>query len=241
VTIIGVGSNLLIRDGGIDGVVIKLGRGFTSIELKNNELHVGAGCLDFNVAMFCKENEIGGLEFYSGIPGSIGGALAMNAGAYGGETASILISAQAIDEMGQIHELSNQDFGFIYRGNTLPEGWIFSKAVFKTYRQDKSIIAEKINDISFKREATQPIRTKTTGSTFANPTDVKAWQLIDKAGCRGLKIGDAIVSEKHCNFLINQGAATAKDLESLGEEVKRRVKETSNIELEWEVKRVGKF
>jgi UDP-N-acetylmuramate dehydrogenase len=241
VTVIGVGSNLIIRDGGIDGVVIRLGRGFTEIERIGVEIHVGAGCLDYNLAMFCLSNNIGGLEFFSGIPGCVGGALAMNAGAYGSDTASILIGAEAVDEKGQLHQLSPADFGFIYRGNTLPDGMIFTKAIFKGYHEQSEIIDAKISEISNKRESTQPVRTRTTGSTFANPTGMKAWELIDKAGCRGLAIGDAVMSEKHCNFMINKGNATAKELENLGEEVRRRVKQTSGIELEWEVKRIGKY
>jgi len=241
VTVIGVGSNLLIRDGGIDGVVIRLGRGFTGMQVQGNLVHAGAGALDYNLAIFCKDHAIAGLEFFSGIPGTVGGALAMNAGAYGGDTASILISAEAIDEMGQLHELSAVDIGFIYRGNTIPDGWIFTKAIFKGEHSNIDSIAHKINLIATKREATQPIRTKTTGSTFANPQGMSAWELIDKAGCRGLTIGDATVSEKHCNFLINQGNATAKDLEDLGEEVRRRVFEASGVMLEWEVKRIGKY
>jgi UDP-N-acetylmuramate dehydrogenase len=241
VTVIGVGSNLLVRDGGIDGVVIKLGRGFTDITTEGSNIYAGSGALDYNVAIYCQESSIAGLEFLSGIPGGIGGALAMNAGAYGSDIASILITAEAVDLQGNLHQLSNADFGFIYRGNSLPEGWIFTKATFLGQLGDRGKIAAKIKEINEKREATQPIRTKTSGSSFANPADISAWKLIDQAGCRGLQIGDAIVSEKHCNFLINQGNATAKDLEDLGETVRKKVKEVTGVDLRWEIKRIGKF
>lgn len=240
VTVIGVGSNLLIRDAGVAGVVIKLGRGFAAITGEGKTIHAGAAALSFNVAQFCQHYGLGGLEFLSGIPGTIGGALAMNAGAYGNEIAACLLTAEALDEQGNLHVLESRDIGFIYRGNTLPEGWIFTKAVLKGIAEDSDIIASRIAEITAKRESTQPIRSRTSGSTFANPAGKKSWELIDAAGCRGLQIGDAIVSEKHCNFLINQGNATAADLENLGEEVRRRVKEKSGITLEWEVKRIGK-
>lgn len=239
VTVLGVGSNLLVRDGGVKGVVIKLGRGFAAVTGEGETLHAGAGALSFNVAQFAQHYGLEGLEFLSGIPGTIGGALAMNAGAYGSDTASCLLQAEALDEQGNLHMLTPEDIGFIYRGNTLPDGWIFTKAILKGKPGNREEIAGRIADITAKREATQPIKSRTSGSTFANPPGKKAWELIDAAGCRGLKIGGATVSEKHCNFLINEGNATATDLEMLGEEVRRRVKETSGVILEWEVKIIG--
>jgi UDP-N-acetylmuramate dehydrogenase len=241
VTVIGVGSNLLVRDGGIDGVVIRLGRGFTDITVEGNKVIAGTGALSFNVSMLAKSYGLTGLEFLVGIPGSIGGAIAMNAGAYGSEVSSVLIEAEVIDEHGQIHIVKPEDIGFIYRGNTMPDGWIFTKGTFRCEPGDPKIIEEKMNEISSKREATQPIKSRTSGSTFVNPIGLKkAWQLIDESGCRGLQIGDAVVSTKHCNFLINNGNATAADLELLGETVRKKVMEHSGIMLEWEVKRIGK-
>ncbi len=239
--IIGVGSNLLVRDGGIDGVVIKLGRDFAGIKAYDNKIEVGAAFLDYNLAQIAKDYEIGGLEFFSGIPGSVGGAIAMNAGAYGADTASVLEYATALDEKGNIHRLSNIDMGFIYRGNTIPEDWIFVDALLKGHHKPKDLIAKQMAYIAENRENSQPIRTKTTGSSFANPPGMKAWELIEKAGCRGLVVGDAIMSEKHCNFIINQGDATAWDIENLGEEVRRRVKEQSGILLEWEIRKIGDY
>lgn len=240
VTVIGVGSNLLVRDGGIDGVLVKLGRGFTDITSMGDEIHAGAGALSFNVATYSQQCGITGLEFLCGIPGSIGGALAMNAGAYGSDTSSILIYANAVDEAGNIHKLSPEDIGYVYRGNTLPEGIIFTKGVFQGQRGDILDIRKKMDEISSQREETQPIRSRTSGSTFKNPDGQKAWKLIDEAGCRGLQIGGAQVSEKHCNFFINTGDATATDIENLGEEVRKRVKEKTGVTLEWEVKIIGK-
>lgn len=241
ITVLGVGSNIIIRDGGIAGVVIKLGKGFTDITLEEDYIIAGAGVLDYNLALFAKENSICGLEFFSGIPGTIGGALAMNAGAYGTETKDVLISAEAIDRNGKKHILQNKDFGFKYRKNSLPNDFIFTKAYFKAEKGDKNTIEAKIKEIREKRESTQPINLRTGGSTFANHEGYKAWELIDKAGCRGMRIGDAVISEKHCNFMVNEGSAKASDLETLGEEIKRKVKETSGIDLSWEIKRIGKF
>jgi UDP-N-acetylmuramate dehydrogenase len=241
VTVIGVGSNLLVRDGGIDGVVVRLGRGFTDIKVEDNKVIAGAGALSFNVSTLAKSYGLTGLEFLVGIPGSIGGAIAMNAGAYGSEVSTVLIEAEVIDEHGQIHIVKPEDIGFIYRGNTMPDGWIFTRGVFRCESGDPKAIEEKMNEISSKREATQPVKSRTSGSTFVNPIGVKkAWQLIDESGCRGLQIGDATVSTKHCNFLINNGNATAADLELLGETVRKKVMEHSGIMLEWEVKRIGK-
>jgi UDP-N-acetylmuramate dehydrogenase len=240
VMVIGVGSNLLVRDGGIDGVVIKLGRGFAAVTHEGTTVQAGSAALSFNTAHYAQHCGLSGLEFLVGIPGTIGGALAMNAGAYGSEIAAQLIAAEALDEQGNTHVLTPQDIGYVYRGNTLSEGWIFTKALLRGTPHPAEAIAAKMATISANREATQPVKTRTSGSTFTNPTNEKAWQLIDRAGCRGLTIGDAIVSEKHCNFLINRGNATAHDLEALGEEVRRRVFEQSGIMLEWEVKRIGK-
>lgn len=240
VTVLGVGSNLLVRDGGIDGVVIRLGRGFTDISYDGTFVHAGAGALSFNVATSVAEHGISGLEFLVGIPGTIGGALAMNAGAYGGDIASVLESAQAIDESGNLHNLTPSDIGYIYRGNTLPEGMIFTNCILRGARGDRDAIKARLAEITATREETQPIRSKTSGSTFKNPPGLKAWQLIDEAGCRGLKIGGAQVSEKHCNFFINTGGATSEDIETLGEEVRRRVKEKTGVDLVWEVKIIGK-
>jgi UDP-N-acetylmuramate dehydrogenase len=240
-TIIGVGSNLLVRDGGIDGVIIRLGRGFARIEAHpDNTLFAGAAAMDVHVAQVACDHARAGLEFLSGIPGTIGGALAMNAGAYGKEIKDILIEAYALDEHGNAHTLSPNDCGFSYRHSSLPEGWIFTGALLATTAGEHASIAAAIQQINDDRSASQPINSRTGGSTFRNPDGHKAWQLVDAAGCRGLRIGGAQVSEKHCNFLINTGSATAHDLETLGNEVKRRVKEHSGIELIWEIKRIGK-
>jgi len=240
VTILGVGSNLLIGDGGIDGVVIRLGKKFADCKIEGDKISVGAACLNINAVNFALEHSLGGIEFLSGIPGSIGGALFMNAGAYNRETKDILLEASVIDDKGNLHVLKPEDINYCYRKSNLPPGWIFTSAVLQGTKEDPQIIAERIQEIAGKREATQPIRSRTGGSTFKNPAGHKAWQLIDAAGCRGLQIGDAIMSELHCNFMINLGNATAKDLEDLGEEVRRRVFANSGVELEWEIKRIGK-
>lgn len=240
ITVFGVGSNILVRDGGVDGVVIRMGRNFANMYTDTDKVVVGAGCLDVNVAKFAMENGLGGLEFLVGIPGTIGGALAMNAGAYRNEIKDVLVSVEAVDGSGRILNLSCDDFGFSYRKNSLPKEIIFTSAVLQAKRDSKESIKKKMDEISAQREETQPIRSRTGGSTFKNPHGQKAWQLIDKAGCRGLVLGGAQVSEKHCNFLINNGDATASDLEELGEEVRKRVKENSGIELEWEIKIIGK-
>jgi len=238
-TIIGVASNLLVRDGGIRGIVIRLGRNFTEITHDGKVLVAGSAALDVNVSKYCQEHSLAGLEFLSGIPGVIGAAIAMNAGAYGDETANHLIKVEALDENGNLLILSKEECGFKYRGNSLSNKLIFTKAYFKVSPGDKEIIAEKVNNIQTQRETSQPIRSKTGGSTFKNPPGEKAWQLIDQAGCRGLRIGDAMMSDKHCNFLINTGNATAKDIEDLGELVRKKVFENSGIMLEWEIKIIG--
>ena len=239
VTILGVGSNIIIRDGGIDGVVVKLGRGFVGIEAKDNIVTAGAGALDIHVAAVARDNNIAGLEFFCGIPGTVGGAVAMNGGAYGSDTSQVLVEAEIVERSGTIRTLSNRELEFSYRHSNLPKGAIVTRAVFKGRAGDKAGIQKRMDEISASREATQPIRLRTGGSTFKNPEGHKAWELIERAGCRGLVIGSAQVSEKHCNFLINTGNATAKDLEELGEEVIRRVREKCGITLEWEIKRIG--
>jgi UDP-N-acetylmuramate dehydrogenase len=239
VTLIGVGSNLLVRDGGIPGVVMRLGRGFAEIATEGAVLHSGAAALDLNVATVAANAGIAGLEFLSGVPGTIGGALRMNAGAYGGEMKDVAIAARAVDRDGAVHSLGAADFGFSYRHSAVPQDWIFTAATLEGSAGDAVEIGRRLTEIRTRREATQPIRTKTGGSTFKNPPGEKAWELIDRAGCRGLRRGGAMVSEKHCNFLINTGGATARDIEELGELVRQRVLDSCGIGLDWEIRRVG--
>lgn len=247
VTAVGVGSNLLVRDGGVEGVVVRLGKGFAQIRVEEgNRVRAGAAALDVAVAKAAGEAGLAGLEFYRGIPGSIGGALRMNAGAYGGETRDVLVEAVALDRKGLRHVFSVDELGYAYRHCSLPEDFIFVEAVFQARPGEREAIMARMAEITSSREATQPVRTRTGGSTFKNPDPErsggrKAWQLIDAAGCRGLTRGQAQVSEMHCNFLVNLGAATAADLESLGEDVRRRVEETSGIVLEWEIRRMGRY
>ena len=240
VTVIGLGSNLIVRDGGIAGVVIRLGRGFgeTSIE-SDQRVRAGASVPDVRVAKAAQEAGIAGLAFLRGIPGAIGGALRMNGGAYGGETKDILVEARGVDRAGNVMVLRNADLHYSYRHCGAPDDVIFTQALFKGRAGDPAQIAAEMDKITESREATQPVKSRTGGSTFKNPPGHKAWQLIDAAGCRGLVVGDAQVSELHCNFLINRGGATAADIETLGETVRRRVKETSGVDLEWEIKRIG--
>lgn len=240
VTVLGVGSNIIVRDDGIDGVVIKLGRGFVDARTQGTNLSVGAAVLSLNAAYFAADNGIAGLEFLSGIPGTIGGVVRMNGGAYGSDAASVLVGAEVVDRNGAFRRLSNKDLGFTYRESKLPPDSIVTAAVFQGKPGNKKDIEMRMQKITEERESTQPIRSRTGGSTFKNPDGHKAWELIDKAGCRGLTIGGAQVSEKHCNFLINTGSATAADLENLGEEVRKRVREKTGIELEWEIKRIGR-
>lgn len=239
VTVIGVASNLLVRDGGVPGVTIRLGRGFTDIAADGMTVTAGAAALDLNVAMVARDAGIAGLEFLSGIPGTIGGALRMNGGAYGRELADVLVSATAVARDGRRLEFSHAGMGFTYRHSAAPEDCIFTGAVLRGEPGNPLEIARRMAEISDKRADSQPVRSRTGGSTFKNPEGHKAWELIDKAGCRGLSIGDAQVSEKHCNFLINNGTATAAQLEALGEDVRRRVFETSGVTLDWEIKRIG--
>ena len=237
---IGVASNLLVRDGGVAGVVIRLGGGFAEIEPMGEQIRVGAAALDVNVALAAQLAGIAGLEFLTGIPGTLGGALRMNAGCYGREIKDVLVSCRALDRRGQLHTLTPADLHLTYRHCDVPDDWIFVDAVLRGSADTPEAIAARMQDIQAKREASQPIRTRTGGSTFANPPGESAWKLIDAAGCRGLMVGGAQVSEKHCNFLINTGTASASDLENLGEQVKNRVKATSGIELRWEIRRIGR-
>jgi UDP-N-acetylmuramate dehydrogenase len=238
-TVIGVASNLLIRDGGVPGVVVRLGRGFVDITAENDEVAAGAGALDLNVALTACAAGIADLEFLSGIPGTVGGGLRMNAGAYGREFKDVLREAAALDGEGRRHDLEPGEMDLSYRHCGVPADWIFVAARFRGRRDNPSAIGTRMAEIQAQREATQPIRARTGGSTFANPPGHKAWELIDQAGCRGLTRGAAMVSEKHTNFLINTGTATAADVEALGEEVRRRVKDQAGIVLEWEIKRIG--
>jgi UDP-N-acetylmuramate dehydrogenase len=237
---IGVGSNLLIRDGGIPGVVIRLPAAFGRIEqVGDTRIRAGAAALDAPVARSAADAGIAGLEFLRGIPGTIGGALTMNAGCYGTETKDVFIEARAVDSRGRLVTLGHADMGFTYR-HSLPQGMIFVDAVLQGTRGEPDAIRARMEALVAQRESTQPVRSKTGGSTFKNPPGHKAWQLIDEAGCRGLMHGAAQVSEKHCNFLINTSDATATDIEALGEEVRARVKAKFGIQLEWEIKRIGR-
>jgi UDP-N-acetylmuramate dehydrogenase len=263
VTVVGGASNLLIRDGGIEGVVVKLGRGFRDVEIGavfeevdfepvNGGtdyvlVNAGAGAANIQVARACRDAGLGsagdiavaGLEFLSGIPGTIGGALRMNAGAYGGEMAEVVVHAKALDPAGELHRVPLAKLGYSYRHCALPQDWIFTGAALRGVRAPGDVVASEIERIANAREESQPLRTRTGGSTFKNPEDKRAWELIDEAGCRGLRRGAAMVSEKHCNFLINTGEASAADLEDLGDEVRARVKEATGVALVWEIRRIG--
>lgn len=238
-TMLGVGSNLLVRDGGVPGVVVRLGREFAAIEVSGAEITVGAGALCLNVAMASQQGSITGLEFLSGIPGTVGGALRMNAGAYGREMKDVVVGARALTPYGKVERLSLADLGFTYRGGKTPQDWVFLQATVRGEHGVQSDIQRRIQQIQAARQATQPQRAATGGSTFKNPPGQHAWELIDKAGCRGLTVGGAMVSEKHCNFLLNTGTATAADIEELGETVRARVMKEFGVELEWEIKRIG--
>ncbi len=250
VVILGAGSNILIRDGGIKGCVIKLGSGFSTLTFENTTVTVGAACLDRTLVMECAQRDLSGLEFLVGVPGSIGGAIAMNAGAYGNEVADFLLWVEVIDLKGNVSRIQRSDLQMTYRHGNLPDEAIITCACFNLIPKNSSIIHKTINDFLQKREDTQPIRGRTGGSTFKNPTlnstkmgqepePKKAWELIHEAGCRGLSINDAQVSEKHCNFILNLANATASDLEQLGEKVRAAVKATSGVTLEWEIIRLG--
>jgi UDP-N-acetylmuramate dehydrogenase len=240
--VIGLGSNLLIRDGGLPGVLIRLGKGFvTTVIEEGHRIRAGAGMPDVKVARVAAEAGIDGLSFLRGIPGAIGGALRMNGGAYGGEVKDVLVEARALDRAGRVHVLDNAAMGFTYRHCAAPDDFIFTQALFQGASGEPEAILAQMNAITEQRSSTQPVNTRTGGSTFKNPSGRKAWELVDAAGCRGLRIGDAQVSELHCNFLINHGSATAAQIEALGEEVRRRVLDASGVALEWEIKRVGLF
>lgn len=240
VLVVGLGSNLLIRDGGWPGVLIRLGKRFADVNVEPNlRVRAGAGAPDVKVARAAAEAGIAGLSFLRGIPGAIGGALRMNGGAYGGETKDVLIEARGVTRSGERVSYTNAEMGFTYRHCAVPDGVIFTEALFEGRPGDPAKILAEMNAITDARSSTQPVNTRTGGSTFKNPSGKKAWELIDAAGCRGLRIGDAQVSEMHCNFLINHGSATAAEIERLGEEVRRRVRENSGVELQWEIKRVG--
>lgn len=236
VQILGAASNVIISDEGVKGVLIRLTGEFAKISHDGEIVTAGAAALCGNVALYCKNSALTNLEFFSGVPGSVGGAIAMNAGCYGSDVAQTLISAKALDFDGNLIELKNSDFEFFYRGSKIAKNFIFVEGTFKLARSSVEEVAKKITELNLQRETAQPIRAKTGGSTFKNPPNLKAWQLIDEAGCRGKIIGDAQISQKHCNFMINRGSATAKDLIDLGNEVKKLVKEKSGINLEWEIK-----
>jgi UDP-N-acetylmuramate dehydrogenase len=240
VTVIGLGSNLIVRDGGLPGVVIRLGKGFGGITVEEGaRIRAGAAVPDVKVARAAQEAAIAGLSFLRGIPGCIGGALRMNGGAYGRETKDALIEARGVDRSGNLHVFKIADMNYSYRHCCVADDIIFTQALFQGAPGERDVIAAEMDKITEAREATQPIKSRTGGSTFKNPPGQKAWQLIDAAGCRGLVVGDAQVSELHCNFLINRGNATAHDIELLGETVRRRVKDTSGVTLDWEIKRIG--
>jgi UDP-N-acetylmuramate dehydrogenase len=240
VQVLGVGSNTIVRDGGVRGVVIRLSpRGFGQVTVEGDDLLAGAAALDKRVAEAAAEAGFGGMEFLFGIPGTIGGAVTMNAGANGGETKDILVEVRGVTRAGAVLTLSNAELGFAYRTSRLPPGFIVTQARLRGVRETAETIRERMAAVQHHRETAQPIRAKTGGSTFKNPPGHSAWKLIDAAGCRGLKSGGAQVSEMHCNFLINTGDATAADVEALGEEVRRRVLAHSGVELHWEIKRIG--
>lgn len=240
VVVIGAGSNIIIRDGGIKGVVIKLGNSFSKIEdLTTSTLSVGSSCLNYNLAKFTAARSIRGFEFLIGIPGTIGGGVAMNAGAYGSEFKDVVISVEALDTQGNLKSFSLPEIGFCYRNNSLPKNTIFTKVIFKKEFGNLHQIQDKMKTINHKRLNTQPITKRTGGSTFTNPHGYKAWELIHSTGLRGYVFGGASVSTKHCNFIINDGNANASDIENLGEFIRKQVKQNTGIELQWEIKRIG--
>jgi UDP-N-acetylmuramate dehydrogenase len=240
VLVIGLGSNLLTRDGGVPGVVIRLGRGFSDIEVEEgSRLRAGTAVPDVKLARAAADAALAGLAFYRGIPGSIGGALRMNAGAHGRETKDVLVQARAVDRQGSMHTLSLAEMGFSYRHSGVPPDWIFVEAVFQGTPGETEMILAEMSEVAEYREANQPVKERTGGSTFKNPPGASAWKLIDAAGCRGFRVGGAKVSEMHCNFLINDRNASGEDIERLGETVRARVKETSGVTLEWEIIRLG--
>ncbi|MGY2048288.1 UDP-N-acetylmuramate dehydrogenase [Methylobacterium sp. JK268] len=240
VTVIGLGSNLIVRDGGVPGLVVRLGgRAFGSIAVEGTVIRAGTAVPDMKLAREAAEAGLDGMAFYRGIPGSVGGALRMNAGAHGGETTDVLVEARGVTRSGEVRTFSHAAMGFSYRHSEAPADVIFTQATFRGRPGDRAAILAEMERVTAAREAAQPIRERTGGSTFKNPPGGKAWQLIDAAGCRGLRRGGAQVSEMHCNFLINAGGATAAEIEGLGEEVRARVRAQSGVELQWEIKRIG--
>jgi UDP-N-acetylmuramate dehydrogenase len=241
ITILGAMSNVLVRDGGIEGVTIRLTKGFNTVRIEKTDLYAAAGVLDQVVAQTAARHSIGGLEFLSGIPGSIGGALRMNAGAYGTEMKDVLIYADVLSPDGQCHRLNASQMGFSYRHCRIPEDWIFTGAMLRGYPESPSVVQARMDEIKQKRQDSQPTRGQTGGSTFANPPGQKAWQLIDAAGCAKDTCGGALISPKHCNFLMNNGKASASDIETLGESIRQKVKDHSGVDLEWEIRRLGRW
>lgn len=239
VTILGAGSNVLIREGGIPGVVVKLGKAFASIVFEEDILRVGAGALDRTVALTAAQQGVGGFSFLAGIPGTVGGAVKMNAGAYGHEIKDVFVSCRVMTLDGKVETRCLKEMNFTYRESALKDSEVVLEATFQGTRTSPEILEEEITEIMRQREHSQPVRTRTGGSTFKNPSHVKAWELIDAVGYRGKMIGDAMVSEKHCNFLINKGTATAEELERLGENIRKEVLNQTGILLEWEIKRLG--
>jgi UDP-N-acetylmuramate dehydrogenase len=238
---LGLGSNLLVRSGGIKAVVVRLGKGFAGMRLEEgNRVYAGAGAPAANAARFAAENGVGGLEFMIGIPGAVGGLVAMNAGAYGNDMASVVLAVDLMDRDGTLRRAPVDGMGYAYRTSALPEQTTVVGALLQGVPSDPERIRARMAEIMKQREESQPVRGRTGGSTFKNPEGDKAWRLIDKAGCRGLRIGGAQMSEKHCNFMLNTGGATSDELEELGETVRRRVCEDSGVMLEWEIKRVGR-
>ncbi len=241
VTMLGIGSNTLIRDGGIPGVSIRLGDGFSEIETEDHLLQVGAGAPNLKIANAARDNDLAGFEFLSGIPGGLGGSIRMNAGAFGGETGEVVVTVDGLTRTGEEVQFTRQDMGFSYRHSDAGADVIFTDATLRGQAGDRDTIMRRMAEICAERERSQPVKQATGGSTFVNPEGGTAWELIDQAGCRGLRCGNAQVSEKHCNFLINQGGASAADLEGLGEDVRRRVQDQTGIILEWEIKRIGVY
>jgi UDP-N-acetylmuramate dehydrogenase len=237
---VGVGSNLIVRDGGVPGVVVRLPKSMSHVHVEpGHRVRAGGGAMGITVASKARDAGIAGLEFLRGIPGTAGGAARMNAGAYGREVADVLIEATLVLRHGRVETWPRERFGYTYRHSEVPAGAVVVEALFQGVPGERAAIGAEMDRIAAEREASQPLRSRTGGSTFKNPPGNKAWKLIDEAGCRGLTIGDAQVSEKHCNFLLNLGNASAADIEALGEEVRRRVKAHSGVELEWEIQRVG--
>ena len=237
---VGVGSNLIVRDGGVPGVVVRLPKKLAKVSVEGDLVRAGGAAMGITVASAARDASLAGLEFLRGIPGTVGGAVRMNAGAYGRDASDILVEATVVTRDGKVETWPAARFGFSYRHSSLADGFIVVEALFRGTPGDRAAIAAEMDRIAAEREASQPLRSRTGGSTFKNPQGGKAWELVDRAGCRGLMVGKAQVSEKHTNFLINTGGATSADIEALGEEVRRRVKANSGIELEWEIERIGR-